>query len=228
MKGLTHRARQVDDGLLDHWLVLTLPPLHDTEGRHRNTPALPLADRLGEVFHRSQKPGFSSGNEHSSRVPEAVAVCGIESARQSGPALVAKGVVLRGEGSLILASEPQSLELLLYAASEELLRLNLGNLHVAVRVSVEEELRTDELRKEMPTLLVLLRELPQHFILLHAISKLIEILHEIVEFRDELNETLWQEDRAVVLPGFGSLQDHVDNLLRHLLEAQGVLRNLLT
>ena len=105
--------------------------------------ALPAAPSGGDAA------GGAAGERHTSEtlvdedggvVAEGVAVVGIEAGRKTASALIAEEVGEGVEGAVVLALLLEGLELLLDALDEELLGLDLGDLDVAVGITVEGEL----------------------------------------------------------------------------------------
>mmetsp|Transcript_20043 Transcript_20043/g.43730 ORF Transcript_20043/g.43730 Transcript_20043/m.43730 type:complete len:278 (-) Transcript_20043:1253-2086(-) len=112
---LAQGAIKLNQGLFDHWLVLAFTSLHDAHARNWDSATFPLGDWLQEIAHRHHQAGPASGQQRSCCVPEAVAVGGIKSARQSSPALVTEGVEERLVMSFVLSRQFPPRQLLLDA-----------------------------------------------------------------------------------------------------------------
>ena len=132
-----------------------------------------------------------------------VAVGGVEDRRHARTALVAVRMELRREGASVGALLLASPQLLVYGRGKQLLGLDLGHLHVAVRIAVEEELRADEVREVGERGPVLRGQHLQHRRLggphIGVRQLVVDLRDEGVELGDELDEALREDDDAVVL-----------------------------
>mmetsp|Transcript_92432 Transcript_92432/g.299070 ORF Transcript_92432/g.299070 Transcript_92432/m.299070 type:complete len:968 (+) Transcript_92432:126-3029(+) len=145
--GLRQLPVELDERLLDDGLVLALAALDDAEGGDGHAAALPLAHGRQQVLHRGDEARALVAEEVGRGGAQGVAVGGVEDRGRAGAALVAVGVELRPEAAAVGALGPPRLELHGYGGRQQLLRLDLGHLDVAVGVPVQQQLRADEVRQ---------------------------------------------------------------------------------
>lgn len=129
-------------------------------------------------------------------------------------------MALRQELAGVVVLRLTQLELLLDKKDEKLLSVDLGDLHVAVRISVKEKLLRDALRQEVEEGLRGHREVAYHIVaditLKWARKQIVDLVDEDSHLWNELNEALWHKDDTVVLAKLGSLADDVGDILRDL------------
>ena len=127
-----------------------------------------------------------------------------------------------------------------YQSGEQLLGLDQGDLNVAVRISVEEQLLLDSLRKDREDFHGFLRQaffdecilrIPVRksieLCCLASCEKLIDLSDQDREFRNEFDNTLRDDDNAEVHAFFCSLCNRISDLIRDLGQRHLLLCNFL-
>ena len=148
--GLKHTAVKFDEGLRNDWLVLALSALHAHHGWKRAASGSPVAwVAVSEVLDTGHVSIDSLAEEDSSVQSKSIAVGRVEVGWQSASSFVTKEVTLWVKLTLVSAVVRADFELLLQKQDQELLSVDLGHLHVTVRVSVEEQLLGDGRGQEL-------------------------------------------------------------------------------
>ena len=143
------RALEFDERLADHRLVLALAPLDGEHGRERHPLCAPLSRRLDEALQARHHPRALLADEGGRGEAEGVAVVRVEGRGQRAAPLVPEIVVLERELARVRTRLGAPRELGLEESAKQPLALDLGDLHVAVGVAVEEQLRTDLVRQQV-------------------------------------------------------------------------------
>mmetsp|Transcript_31742 Transcript_31742/g.81305 ORF Transcript_31742/g.81305 Transcript_31742/m.81305 type:complete len:396 (-) Transcript_31742:640-1827(-) len=224
-------AVQLDQRLLDHRLVLPLAPLHPHHARQRHAADRPLARGALQVGHRRHHARLPLGRQRARRVAQVVAVGGVEVGWKRAAALVAKVVPDGGKLAAEGACRLPRCELRLHHLDEQLLRLYLRHLHVAVRVAVQHELLRDGARQKAEELRRAggqhggggLQGQPPR----GGRHDLVQLAQELIRVRQELDEPLRDEDDAVRDARGGARRHDVRNLGGDLLQRDALGLHLL-
>lgn len=136
-------ALELYHGLLDDRLVAPRAPLHIHE-LHERGAAHKLGGGCGrEVGDASDEAYMAKHKQRAGSEPERVAVVGVEVGGHATAALVAKEVRLAAKLARELVLMAVVRELIVHHGDEHLLSLDLGHLHVAMRVTLQEQLVLD-------------------------------------------------------------------------------------
>jgi len=228
LEALEHRVLKLDQGLGDDRLVLSMSSLDSHHGWKWASSSDPLGRvRIAKVLHARHVAGSLLHHEVGGIHSDGVAIGRVEVGGQRAPAFVSEEVTLGLERSLVDSDLPSILEFLLDHQDQEPLSVDLGDLNVTVRISVEKELGGDgswqsreqrsrgfgQGRKDVG--LDISGELLG--------ENLVDLSDEHAHLRDELDEALWHQDHTVVLASLRSPADDVCDLHGDVLEG-GVLR----
>ena len=158
-------------------------------------------------------------DQDSRVVPQRVAVVGVEAGGQSAASLVSEEVTERVEGAVILSLSLQLRQLLLHAAHDELLRLDLRHLHIAMGITVQRQLITQRLREVLEQLARGGLQMRGDVALLRVSGGdgVVDLSDQRAHLGNELDESLRQQNHAVVLPHARPLHHQLHHLLRDLL-----------
>jgi len=202
-------ARQFYESLLDYRLHLTIALLHVHHHSDGDTTSDPFVGRTEGVLDGRHVTSLASSDKHGSVVAEAVAVVGIPVGWSGAAALISEEVVL---GSELAGVDTVSLpvgELLGNHLGEQLLGLDERYLYVAVWVALESELTADREWEGLEESSVLVREVSEHVVNLLVVGNevevglvlgehIVELSDESLDGWDELDESLRNEDNAIV------------------------------
>ena len=141
-------AVQLHQSLTDNGLVLTVAALHVHHLGDGHTTGDPLLGGLGQVGDLGQVAGHTVLNQHGGVVAQGVAVVSVEVGGESAAAFVAQEVMLGGELAVVGSGGLPGLQVLGHQSGEQLLGLDEGNLHVAVGVTLQEQLLLDALGQD--------------------------------------------------------------------------------
>ena len=168
-------------------------------------------------------------DQHARIVSQSIAVVRIKAGRQATTSLIPKEVALRVERARVHALRFQRIQLFLHAGHDELLRLDLRDLHVPVRIAVQRQLVAQRLRQIVEQLARRRLQVRGDVGLLGVAGRddLVELLDQRAHFGDELDEAFGEKDHAVVLAELGALHDQIHHFLRDLLHRLLLLRDLL-
>ena len=150
LESFEHSAVEFDESLLNDRLVLARTSLevhHGGKGASRSCPVLGVL--VSQVVDTGHVAGDTLLDKDSSVETERVTVLGIEVAGECASSLVSEEMALGQEFTRVLFLFLANLELLLDEKDEQLLSVDLGDLHITVRISIEEKLLRDTLRQEV-------------------------------------------------------------------------------
>ncbi len=121
------------------------------------------------------------------------------------------------------------MKLFLDGLREQSLSFDLGDLDIAVRVSIQQQLLLDNHRQVIENLLIMLGETVADISLAHgAVAEdVIDLLNQHVKFRNKLNQTLRKDHNTVVLAVSRSIDNDIDNILGDLVQGLRLGLNLL-
>mmetsp|Transcript_103908 Transcript_103908/g.299100 ORF Transcript_103908/g.299100 Transcript_103908/m.299100 type:complete len:207 (-) Transcript_103908:738-1358(-) len=135
------------------------------------------------------------------------------------------------EAPFVRTSRSSPLELRGHGGREELLCFDFRHLHVAMRVTVQQQLRANEIRQILEDRGIIRRKRREDRGLgrFHAglCESVIELGHQRIELRDKFNQALWEDDDAIVFTRDTTLLDHVRKLNCDVFEASLVTVNFL-
>ena len=140
----------------------------------------------------------------------------IESGRKSAPAFITKEMALRDKFAFVSSSFCSLFELCLQKKDEETLGINLRDLDIAVRVTVEKELVRDGSWQEVEERNIFLRKLAKAVSLdvtLNFTSNcFVNLRNKFSHFGDELNESFRNKENTVLFAKVRALADDVSEL----------------
>ena len=217
---LVRESLQLHQRLADDRFVLAIATLDVHHHRHRHTSGRPLFRGHVQVADGGHHAIKTFVDKNTRIVAQGVAIVGIEAGRQTAATLIAEEVTQRVEAARILAGLLTLGQLLLHTAHNELLRLDLGHLHVAVGITIQSQLVTQgggEVVKEVASLG---GEVLGDGGLLGVTSRnhVVDLGDECSHLGDELDQSLGEEDHAVVLAQLGAFDDELHHLLGDLLD----------
>ena len=225
---------QLYEGFADNRLVLAVSSLDVHHLGDGHTACDPLLSRLGQVGNLGQVSVIAVLDQHERVVAKGVAVVRVEVGRERASSFVTEEVGLGRILACVGARLFSRLQLVAYQSGEQLLGLDQGNLYVAVRVSLQEQLLLDGLGKNREHSHGLLgQSLLNEGVLLSpggkrvervclaACQKLVDLADQDGELRNELNHALRNDNDAKVLSLCGSLLHRVRDVIRDL--GQGLL-----
>lgn len=217
---LVGESIQLHQRLADHGLVLAIATLDVHHHRHRHTSSRPLLRGHVQVADGGHHAVQTLVDENAGVVAQGVAVVGIEAGRQAAATLVAEEVTERVEAARVLAGLLALGQLLLHTAHDELLRLDLGHLHVPVGVTIQSQLVTQGGGEVVEEVTRFGGEVFGDGGLLGVPSSnhVVDLGDERSHLRDELDQSLGEEDHTVVLAQLGALDDELHHLLGDLLD----------
>mmetsp|Transcript_69418 Transcript_69418/g.165423 ORF Transcript_69418/g.165423 Transcript_69418/m.165423 type:complete len:537 (-) Transcript_69418:330-1940(-) len=231
VEGLRHVAIQLHQGFADHGLVLALASLNDAQRGYWYAAALPLLARGQQIFHTGNQAGAAVHQQGGCSVAQGVAVGRVKDSGHACAALVTEGMELWREIALV-PLDAAALQLRVHRGGQQLLRLDLGDLHVAVGVAVQKQLRPDEAGQIPEAVCVLLGQDLQDALLSGFHSRqgqlVVDFGDQRIELWDELDETFGKKNYPVVLAVLAARFDHVCQIHGDILQALLAFRHLLS
>ena len=230
---LEHATVKLDEGLLDDWLVLTSTPLKTHHGGERAASSMPVSGVLvGKILDTRHVAANTFADKDGSIQTERVAVLRVKVAGKSASALVSEEVALRLEATRVFVLGLAKLELFLDEKNKQLFSVDLADLHVAVRISVEKKLLRDARRQEGEKSLRGNSQMASHMLADIALERtrndLVDLTNEDSDLRDELNEALGYEDDTVIFAKLSTLANDISDLSGNLRQSQSLGLDLLT
>ena len=226
--------------LADDRLILAMSSLHVHHLGDRHTACNPFISRFGQIGNLGEVSCVSILDQHECVVSERIAVIRVEVGRECASSFITEemmeGRILAAVGSCCLSL----CKLGAYQSGEQFLGLDQGNLHIAVRISVKEQLLLDGLRKDREDFHGLLREafldecilgIPVRKCIelccLASCKKLVDLSDQDRELRNEFDNTLRDDDNAKVHAFFCSLCHRVSDLVCDLGQGHLLFRHFL-
>ena len=139
--GTKRLAVQAHQRLGDDTLVLPRAALHAHHGGDGDAATLPLLHGRQQVVHRHHQACAVVLQQRRRRGAHGVAVVVVEVGRQAGTPVVAEEVELRHEVAVVGALLRTPCQFQLHHACQQLLRLDLRHGHVAVGISIQQQLQ---------------------------------------------------------------------------------------
>ena len=202
------RTIEFDEGFFDDGNHFAMAAFHVHHARERDAAGLPLGCRASEVANRADVASESLAKQQCGSEAESIGVVRIEIRRHGATSFVAEIMRLRREATLEFSGGFHFLEAGFDEVDEEALSIDAGDLDVAVRVTVEDELIGNIVRQaavkrgsgggkftanEFP----FLRERVQRVECIGVVrEKLIEFAHQRTHLRHKFDEAFWNKNRA--------------------------------
>ena len=123
--------------------------LHVHHHGQRNAARFPLVGGLGDVADGRHVASQTSTDQCGGVVAQRIAVVGVEIRRSRATAFIAEEVGLRGELHVVARGTVVGLDVRFDHRDEQFFRLDLGDLDVAMRVTVAEQLGLNERRQRL-------------------------------------------------------------------------------
>ena len=231
--GLEHATVELDEGLGNDGLVFSSSALNSHHGGERSTGGGPVGRVLvSDVLDAGHISGESLADEHGGVETERVAVLGVEVTGKGTTTLISEEVRLGLEVTIVFLVFASDLKFILEEKDKEFLSVDLGHLHVAMRISVEQELVGDGVGQEVEEGLgseaqVLGDVLSEVAGNVGLGNKFVNFLNKISHLGNELNEALGHQNNTVVLSKFSAFNDDVSNLGSDLGEGHVLLSDFL-
>jgi len=230
---LEHRTVQLNKSLGDNRFVLTLSSLNAHHRRQGAASSNPLGwIILSKVLDARHVTGLLAHHQVSSIHTNSVAVLRVKVGWESASTFVTKEVRLGFEGAGVKAVLSSLLQLTHDGKDQQSLGVNLGDLDIAVGISIKQQLAADGSRKPIEQRSLCLFEVGDD-VFFDVTFKLIcqnlvDLTDQKTHFRDEFNQTFRNQDNSVVLSSISSCLNDVSNVLGDLFESLVSRGNFLT
>ena len=243
---LEGRRFQVHLLLGDHQLQAALALFQVHQGGQGYADGLPVRHRPMQVLDGRHVAGGPVGQQAVGGVPQVVGVVAVELGGEGAPAVIAVIVVLGAEDALVNALGPLFAQVGGHHLQEDALGVHQGKRKVAVAVPGQQQAPLQQGREaqEDPAVVVppdvavvdelhlvfigeLVEGLP--FVGLPVVGRddVADLDDQDVDFVDELQDALGDQDGAVIFPQPGPLHHHVGDEAHHLVDGQLVFFDLL-
>ena len=138
---------EFDKGFFDDRHHFTVAAFHVHHLGHRNTAGVPVGGGFCETANRADVACEALAEEKGGGEAERVGVVSIEIRRHGATALVAEIMRLGREAGFVGACGFHFLQARFDEVDEEALGVDAGDLHIAMRIAVEDELVRDVIRQ---------------------------------------------------------------------------------